>query len=361
MNRRAVMATAHYLPTGRGSPVSIHGLKVWSAISDSLASRGIELVSLEKFRSGRGPKPTVVLWDFGAIAELPRDVASATDSIVAWSLESPLIAHRAYHRLPTIASRSSHVVGFPGVGELIDQTETRFVPVGWPNEPFDDPPTRDWETRELVAMINSNKRLHQWKEGFSWERPKQSLRLLASSLVARSYRLRRAWTVPNFYEKRMETILNLSGHPGFRLFGVGWDRALPGWGRSDHARILDAYGGEVGDKHTTLRRFRFAVCIENTAFPGYISEKIFDAMAAGAIPLYLGAPDVARYIPSDAYVDLRRFPDHGDLITFMEAVTRGEAAAFHDAARRFLNSPEFRLFTADHFASAITGAATVNL
>ncbi|MGI0011511.1 MAG: glycosyltransferase family 10 domain-containing protein, partial [Nitrosopumilaceae archaeon] len=40
---------------------------------------------------------------------------------------------------------------------------------------------------------------------------------------------------------------------------------------------------------------------------GYITEKIFDCLYAGTIPLYLGAPDISEIIPDNAYVDCRKF------------------------------------------------------
>jgi hypothetical protein len=43
------------------------------------------------------------------------------------------------------------------------------------------------------------------------------------------------------------------------------------------------------------------------AMNGYITEKIFDCLYAGTIPLYLGALDISKYIPSTVYVDCRKF------------------------------------------------------
>ena len=37
--------------------------------------------------------------------------------------------------------------------------------------------------------------------------------------------------------------------------------------------------------------------MENGIWPGYISDKIIDAILCRAIPIYVGAPDVLEYIP----------------------------------------------------------------
>ena len=42
------------------------------------------------------------------------------------------------------------------------------------------------------------------------------------------------------------------------------------------------------DKEAYLRHFRFSICPENTDAPGYVTEKVFDAIAAGTIPVYHG-------------------------------------------------------------------------
>ncbi|MBR1783968.1 MAG: hypothetical protein IJ760_00820 [Bacteroidales bacterium] len=43
------------------------------------------------------------------------------------------------------------------------------------------------------------------------------------------------------------------------------------------------------DKLAFLRHFRFTVCPENSDAEGYVTEKLFDAIAAGCIPIYTGS------------------------------------------------------------------------
>ena len=47
-------------------------------------------------------------------------------------------------------------------------------------------------------------------------------------------------------------------------------------------------GPGVDDKHQLLRRYRYNLCPENTDSPGYVTEKIFQAIAAGCTPVYWG-------------------------------------------------------------------------
>lgn len=352
-----VSAMAAHLPTGRGSPVSIHGLPALRELEQTLKSQGFGWATLQEFEQDPPQGTVVALWDFGSLARLPKSLEDAAQGrVVAWSLESPLVAHRGYHHLPKIARQLAHVVGYPGVAGLLGNRGPTFYPVGWPNCLREPAPGISWEERDLLVMINSNKRLHQWREGFAWSGLKPWARLLASSLIARSYRARRQWHVPDLYNERLRVVEELGGHPHFSLFGVGWDTRLPGWSSSFWHKVQKSYRGEVAEKADTLQRFRFAICIENTMFPGYISEKIFDALLARCIPVYLGAPDIHHYIPATAFIDLRDFPNYQSLMSALLQLDADTASQFLEDANMFLCSPAAEPFSKQHFLRSMHGA-----
>lgn len=39
--------------------------------------------------------------------------------------------------------------------------------------------------------------------------------------------------------------------------------------------------------------------MENSALKDYVTEKVYDGLVAGCVPIYLGAPNVADYIPDN--------------------------------------------------------------
>lgn len=47
-------------------------------------------------------------------------------------------------------------------------------------------------------------------------------------------------------------------------------------------------GGAVENKHSWLQNYKFNICFENSSYPGYLTEKLFDAYNAGCIPIYWG-------------------------------------------------------------------------
>lgn len=326
-----------------------------------MRSRGFDWIGLEHWDHDPARARVTALWDFGSVARLPKRLMEAAEGrVVAWSLESPLVAHRGYHHLPKMTRNGiAHVVGYPGVGRLIQEGSAIFHPVGWPNSmKAAGSAVPPWHQRQLLVMINSNKRLHQWREGFAWARLKPWTRLVASSVVAKTYRLRGQWQVPDLYNERLRAVTELGHHPGFTLLGVGWSTRLPGWTDVLWEAVKNSYEGEVGDKNEALQEFRFALCIENTIFPGYISEKIFDAFRAGAIPIYLGAPDIDSFVPKETFLDLRRFASYQELMDSLKRFDDATARSYLTAATAFLASPAASIFSEGHFLDETLRAIT---
>jgi hypothetical protein len=80
-------------------------------------------------------------------------------------------------------------------------------------------------------------------------------------------------------------------------------------GLKNYFRYFNNYLGEVEDKRAVLSMYKFCLVIENSS--GYLSEKFFDALLSGCIPIYIG-PDLKSYeIPIFLY--LQAEPNIGDI------------------------------------------------
>ena len=53
------------------------------------------------------------------------------------------------------------------------------------------------------------------------------------------------------------------------------------------------------------KKHKFSIAFENSVRPGYITEKLVDAFAAGTIPIYYGAPDVTKYFNEKAMIVIK--------------------------------------------------------
>ena len=77
-----------------------------------------------------------------------------------------------------------------------------------------------------------------------------------------------------------------------------------------------AVGRPVKDKISIAKNFKFVLCFENDLYPGYVTEKPFDAWGTGAIPLWWGS-DPAGYLNTESLLNLAEFRS---LQEFVDAV-----------------------------------------
>lgn len=164
----------------------------------------------------------------------------------------------------------------------------KFLPVRFAQQ-LRPPLQRPWAGRKFACMVSGNK----------------------------------ASTHPDeLYSRRREMIRWYDlHHPDlFDLFGTGWKapapsslpmrvaRRLPVL-RSLLAPKLKVYRGTIDQKLDTLSGYRFCFCYENFSSPdGWITEKIFDAMFAGCVPVYWGPGNTAHHIPAACYIDASKLP-----------------------------------------------------
>jgi glycosyltransferase involved in cell wall biosynthesis len=204
------------------------------------------------------------------------------------------------------------------------------------------PETPPWRRREFLTMVASKKRAF----------PRRSVRNLRD-LRREWIRRRDPWMASDLYPQRLRAIAHFSARPGFHMYGYGWGGVL-----EDEERLvsgcLDAvYQGETPDKVATLSGYRFALCFENTRFPGYVTEKIFDSFFAGTIPVYYGAPDIADFVPEGTFVDFSRYGSFDALDDALRGFGEDAATRTLDAIRSFLRSEAFGRFTEDRFARSL--------
>lgn len=60
------------------------------------------------------------------------------------------------------------------------------------------------------------------------------------------------------------------------------------WNNNIGAPIGDRYNDFQTSKREWLKGYKFHICFENASYPGYVTEKLFDAYAAGCVPIYWG-------------------------------------------------------------------------
>ncbi len=80
-------------------------------------------------------------------------------------------------------------------------------------------------------------------------------------------------------------------------------------------------------KLETFGRYRFTLAFENSIGEDYVTEKFFDPLVAGSVPVYLGAPNVVDFAPGEhCFVDLTQFRGPQALAEHLLELARDEAA-----------------------------------
>lgn len=197
--------------------------------------------------------------------------------------------------------------------EMVDGK--KFIKIHYPSlRPLEEN-LPSFESRKLLCMVNSNLKFNDFEK--------------------------------ELYTMRRDAVKFFEGKPAgtFDLYGKGWDGFKNAKGR-------------VPDKQEALKGYKFNFCFENAAVPGYITEKIFDSFAAGAIPIYLGAPNIEDYIPKECFIDYRQFSDFEAMLSFIQKMTKEEYESYLSHIDVFLKSPESQKFTWEHFSETLSKLLT---
>jgi len=148
------------------------------------------------------------------------------------------------------------------------------------------------------------------------------------------------------YSKRKQTIRFFERHApqDFDFYGHGWPAAqYPSY------RGELRYTGGVPAKVLVLPHYKFCICYENSIWPGYVTEKIWDCFVSGCVPVYWGAPNVKQFIPENCFVDRTRFASDAEMYQFISQISEQEHAAYLEAIRNFLESPQAGFFSTEYF------------
>ncbi len=155
----------------------------------------------------------------------------------------------------------------------------------------------------------------------------------------------------------------------FDMYGTNWDRVYfrGGFSRLNlvlqriytnfpqrfRTRKFPSWKGTVASKNAVLRKYKFSICYENAVFPGYITEKLFDCLFAGCVPVYLGAPEVTQSIPSQTFVDRRNFHDYAELYRYLKNMPASEYEAYLSAIHSFVTGEKILPFGPEHLVQTV--------
>lgn len=68
-----------------------------------------------------------------------------------------------------------------------------------------------------------------------------------------------------------------------------------------------------------LNSYKFNLCFENSSYPGYATEKLYDALCAKTVPIYWGSPTIECDFNTNAFLN---WHDYGNDQDFFEAIKK---------------------------------------
>ncbi|MEP6690045.1 MAG: glycosyltransferase [Gemmatimonadaceae bacterium] len=157
------------------------------------------------------------------------------------------------------------------------------------------------------------------------------------------------------YTERLRALKHFASNGGIDLWGRLWETGLGEMDAEFGDAVRQTWRGPVDDKHEAMSRYRFAICYENMVLDGWITEKLFDCLYSGVVPIYLGAPDIGDAVDPNCYIDARRFADYHEMQRFLDSITEAEYEEMRVAGRDYLASAQFRQFSPDAFADRFIG------
>ena len=264
-------------------------------------------------------------------------------------LESPLYAHKFYNNLPEIAPKFQHRILFSGIFKTFKSSGGRNYICHFPSYNLQDIlPIKNWGQRKFLVTVAANKYFEKpfpipfpqyLTEYFDWTKDK----------ISKWQSPTRSQAIKNeLHVKRLEAIEFFGSRHLLNLFGADWKdlTRLPRKWQKRLKKILPSLNPKTcKDKIKTISAYKFTICFENVSYPGYVTEKIIDCFVAGVIPIYLGAPDIDKFVPANSFIDMRKFNSCEKLHHYLNKITPEEALKIISEGRKFLKTPKGRLYS----------------
>lgn len=70
-------------------------------------------------------------------------------------------------------------------------------------------------------------------------------------------------------------------------------------------------GGRGTDKIEIMSKYKFCIAMENSNEVDYVSEKLWQSLGAGCLPIYYGAPNIAEHLPVPLQKIIINYADFG--------------------------------------------------
>lgn len=132
----------------------------------------------------------------------------------------------------------------------------------------------------------------------------------------------------NYYENNPLTLLPVR----YNLIETGFKKGLvdvhgKGWEKHKYVSALGNsrnQGDRRDSKQKILESYKFNLCVENTCVPYYVTEKIWEPIKYGCLPIYYSNDTIYEVFPKNSFIDAKEFKNADELYEYIEKMTEKE-------------------------------------
>lgn len=101
--------------------------------------------------------------------------------------------------------------------------------------------------------------------------------------------------------------------------------------------LFNNIGKKINNKHDFIKDYKFTIAFENSSYPGYTSEKIFDAMLVNSVPIYWGNPNIDTDFNTSSFINVHEYASFEEVIERIIEVDKND-----DLYLEYLKQPYFK-------------------
>ena len=101
-------------------------------------------------------------------------------------------------------------------------------------------------------------------------------------------------------------------------------------------KLYNNTGFELTDKIDFIKDFKFVIAFENSTYPGYVTEKIYEPFISNCVPIYWGSELVIKDFNPKRFINCHDFENFTDVINYIDYLDKND-----DAYLAMLREPVF--------------------
>lgn len=315
--------------------VKVHSTILVSCyLYDEALKKGIQFVTPDVF-AAMEEKPKKVLLVTHLISDFTEElIKQGVQPIILTCQESPFFASRFYLNFWKYSGWFKYSFVFSGMKKFLNPKSIyrqMFFPQSYKSmlwEPY------KFKSKKLAVMVNGARNGKSYKKNL---------------LLKLVYGL----SIKEINNQRRKIIDFFGNKPGFDLYGKGWNKER--FSDVSQEAVEKCYRGVIDPdkKNGIVANYKFNFCFENAEFPGYVTEKIFDAFAAGVVPIYLGAPDIYNFVTKGCFIDMRDFKSLDELYSFITNMKEDQYNEYIQNIKDFFMGEKYQRFSQEKFVKQI--------